>query len=114
MELNPGVLKEKEIEEAKAVLEKHGLLKAIDNQNRSDIVILFGEKAGSSSGSSESSGGNKKREAKAADKDDIKSVRTTKSGKHKTVRCDLCSKEMRSDNFKAHRGSKYCKQATSL
>ena len=78
MELNPGVLKEKEIEEAKAVLEKHGLLKAIDNQNRSDSVILFGEEAGSSSGSDSS---NKKREAKAAEKDDMRSVYSGKTNK---------------------------------
>jgi hypothetical protein len=55
MQINPQVLKEKEIEEAKAVLEKHGLLSARDNQSRSDSVILFGDS-------------NKKRDAKVVDK----------------------------------------------
>ena len=49
MQLNPGVLKEKEIGEAKAVLEKHGLFKTREsNQSRTSSVILFGQQDNSS------------------------------------------------------------------
>ena len=66
--------------------------------------MLFGEKYS-----------NKKRDVNTVDKEDgrmsVVSGKTSKSKNyHKPVQCDLCKKEMRSDNIKAHRGSKHCKQ----
>jgi hypothetical protein len=105
--LKEGVLKEKELEEARAVFAKHGFEVpepvAKNSKSRTSSEMLFGEKYSS----------NKKRDTKRARKEDEMSMVSGKtSGSknyNKKVMCDLCKKEMRSDALKYHRGGKFCK-----
>jgi hypothetical protein len=107
------VFKQKAIEEALTLLKENGFEVpepvAKNSKSRSDSVILFGEKAGSSSSSDSS---NKKKDAKATGKEDDRmsmvSGKTSGSKYSKKVTCDLCGKVMRSDHLKAHRGSRHC------
>jgi hypothetical protein len=91
--LNPKVLVEKELEEARAVFEKHGIIVpegAAHSRTSSVILGLSSQKKG-------------------VEIDGTKSVASSKSKDyHKQISCDLCGKEMRADNFKSHRGSKHC------
>ena len=80
---------------------------SVDNSSRtSSGTMLFGENTGSDIRS-------KKRDAKAADKDDTRLEHSGKTNKsknyNKRVNCHLCGKDMRSDHLKAHVSSKYCK-----
>jgi hypothetical protein len=98
-------MKEKEITEAKAVLEKHGLIAgsvSLDyKKSKSSSVVLFGDAKQQE----------KKRNQKKNDMDELKSVTSSKSKNYnKRIVCDLCNKEMRSDALKSHRGSKFCKK----
>jgi hypothetical protein len=106
--LNPKVLVEKELEEARAIFEKHGLqlpnkLPGIANgESRASNVILFGNQK-----EQQSEAGEKKRNNKIKSK--AESVISSKSKNcNKRINCDLCAKEMRADHLKVHRGSRLC------
>lgn len=78
-----------------------------NSKSKTSSEILFGAKGINK----------KKREAKASRKEDdtisIVSEKTNKSqykNRASTIECNLCGKLMRSDNLKAHKGGKFCKQ----
>ena len=101
-DLNPKVLAEKEIEEAKAVFAKHGIqVLGATGASRTSSVILFGNV-----------GKEKKRDAKTKEKEGgTKSVVSSKNKNcNKRINCDQCGKEMRADAVKNHKGSRFCKK----
>jgi hypothetical protein len=104
--LKEGVIEEKEKQIMFELMEKYNVgghqpARDDDNRSRTSSDILFGEKVS-----------NKRREAKAADKDDRMSVVSGKTSKsknyHKMIECDLCKKPVRRDNIKRHRGGLQC------